>query len=246
LWSGTGAGCYGIITSNTSNKITFSAGLVTSYYQLSCKAPDATTTFVVEPNWGAQTASGGMTWTAFPFDVIAGGLGTPVTIGSGRIQDVNVSGGQIRIAGGTMKNVVVSRSDWLDSKGGTFPLDSQFVTFNVDNITVFRPGMLANHQLSWSFPRQGYVQQKKGNVSQFGTEPICWGSGNANNSAAVGDVCFYPIAQPFASLPACTSITEGYQATITDSTTNIYGATITGSGANHVHGYCNGTSWVVD
>jgi len=248
LWSGTGAGCYGIITSNTSNTITFSRGLVTNYYQMSCTAPDATTVFVVEPNWGKETTSGGMTWVAFPFDVIAGGVfGAPVALGPGtRIQDVAIAGGQIKIgglAGGTMKNVIVSRSDWLDSSGGTFPLDSQFVTFNADNVTVFRPGMLANQQLAWGFPRQGYTQQKKGNVFQIGTEPICWGKGNGTTT---GDVCFYPIAQPFANLPACTSITEGYQATITDSSAISYGATITGGGTKHVHGYCNGTNWVVD
>src|SRR5207245_7185221 len=130
--------------------------------------------FLVEPNWGTQTTSGGMTWAAFPFDVIAGGVGGgTVAIGRGsRIQDVVIAGGQIKIgglAGGTMKNVVVSRADWLDSSGGTFPLDSQFVTFNADNVTVFRPGMLANQQVVWGFPRQGYTQQWKENVFQMGT-----------------------------------------------------------------------------
>lgn len=49
----------------------------------------------------------------------------------------------------------------------------------------------------------------------------------------------------FATLPACAAGTEGGIAAITDSTTNTWGATITGSGTNHVLGYCDGTNWTV-
>lgn len=50
---------------------------------------------------------------------------------------------------------------------------------------------------------------------------------------------------PFASLPSCASKYEGSQNPVTDSTTNTWGATITGSGSNHVLAYCNGTNWTV-
>jgi hypothetical protein len=49
----------------------------------------------------------------------------------------------------------------------------------------------------------------------------------------------------FASLPACAAGTEGSFAAITDSSTNVWGATITGSSTNHVLGYCDGTNWTV-
>lgn len=49
----------------------------------------------------------------------------------------------------------------------------------------------------------------------------------------------------FSALPACVSGKEGMQAPVTDSITITNGATITGSGTNHVNGYCNGTNWVV-
>jgi len=49
----------------------------------------------------------------------------------------------------------------------------------------------------------------------------------------------------FSQLPACAGGTEGSFAAITDSTTNTWGATITGSGTNHVMGYCDGTAWTV-
>lgn len=49
----------------------------------------------------------------------------------------------------------------------------------------------------------------------------------------------------FSSLPACAAGTEGTQAAVTDSTTIVWGATIAGSGANHVLAYCDGTHWTV-
>jgi hypothetical protein len=49
----------------------------------------------------------------------------------------------------------------------------------------------------------------------------------------------------FASYPPCSSEIESATAAITDSTTNTWGATITGGGSHHVLGYCDGTSWTV-
>lgn len=49
----------------------------------------------------------------------------------------------------------------------------------------------------------------------------------------------------FSALPTCNSTTDGSIAAVSDSTTKIWGATITGGGTNHVSAYCNGTSWTV-
>ena len=49
----------------------------------------------------------------------------------------------------------------------------------------------------------------------------------------------------FSALPTCTSGVEGTIALVTDSTTNIWGATITGSGSDVVMGWCNGSAWTV-
>lgn len=59
----------------------------------------------------------------------------------------------------------------------------------------------------------------------------------------------------FSLLPACSGTVlypgggsrspEGSYATISDSSTNTWGATITGGGSNHVLGYCDGTNWTV-
>lgn len=51
--------------------------------------------------------------------------------------------------------------------------------------------------------------------------------------------------QVFSGLPSCTSSTVGLEATVTDSTTTTWGATITGSGANTVLAFCDGAHWTV-
>lgn len=52
-------------------------------------------------------------------------------------------------------------------------------------------------------------------------------------------------ATTFAKLPAASASNEGMYAAITDSTTNTWGATITGGGSLHVLAYCDGSVWSV-
>lgn len=44
----------------------------------------------------------------------------------------------------------------------------------------------------------------------------------------------------------CSSTNEGATASVSDSNTATFGASIAGGGSNHVHAYCNGTAWVVN
>lgn len=77
-------------------------------------------------------------------------------------------------------------------------------------------------------------------------------SGGTNNFAIktgagkvqFGDVLkITPVA--FSSLPTCNAGAEGTIRPITDSSSAVFNATITGGGANHVIAYCNGTNWTV-
>ncbi len=56
---------------------------------------------------------------------------------------------------------------------------------------------------------------------------------------------FQSTAVAFSALPSCVAGLEGTMAAVTDSTTITFGATITGSGSNHVLAYCDGTNWTV-
>lgn len=49
----------------------------------------------------------------------------------------------------------------------------------------------------------------------------------------------------FSTLPTCSSTFEGSTASVNDSTTNTWGATVSGSGSDHVLAYCDGTNWTV-
>ena len=49
----------------------------------------------------------------------------------------------------------------------------------------------------------------------------------------------------FGNLPTCGSGTQGMLKPVSDSTTNTWGARITGGGLDHVLAYCDGTNWTV-
>ena len=103
---GAGLGHYCSITANDATGITCAAGWVTSYAQLADAPPDKTSNFVVEPAWGTQTTSGGVTWTTFPFNVIEGDVGAGgqyITL-----ERVGAPGGQIK-AVGFFRDVFVER-----------------------------------------------------------------------------------------------------------------------------------------
>lgn len=72
------------------------------------------------------------------------------------------------------------------------------------------------------------------------------GIGTAHPVAALdvaGAIHSLPVA--FSSLPACTSALEGTQQPVMDSSTNTWGAALSGGGSDHVLAYCNGTAWTV-
>lgn len=71
---------------------------------------------------------------------------------------------------------------------------------------------------------------------EIGTTP-CFIVGNVYNRLRSGLV--------FSNLPAPSSNYEGAIASITDSNTAVWGATVAGGGANHIMAYCDGTHWTV-
>lgn len=64
---------------------------------------------------------------------------------------------------------------------------------------------------------------------------------NANN--AIVDSNNSPVA--VSRLGACGQTLEGFTHAVNDSSTNTWGAVITGKGTNHVLAYCNGANWTV-
>ena len=53
------------------------------------------------------------------------------------------------------------------------------------------------------------------------------------------------LPKTFASYQGCSASFEGSYAAVTDSSTDVWGNTVTGGGANHVLMFCDGTNWTV-
>lgn len=83
--------------------------------------------------------------------------------------------------------------------------------------------------------------------NQCRTAPVGTSTGYCASEAFVTQAFKMPLiaTQKFAVLPACNSAIEGALAAVTDSMTATWGAIITGSGTNHVLGYCDGVNWTV-
>jgi hypothetical protein len=100
----------------------------------------------------------------------------------------------------------------------------------------------------------GYYTQPQANTDNYEIAIGYNVTGNGSSTTQIGSSTitrtglgplqfFSPGA--FSGLPACASTYEGSTAAVTDSTTNTWGATITGGGSNHVLGYCDGIQWSV-
>lgn len=88
---------------------------------------------------------------------------------------------------------------------------------------------------------------------------LTWGSDNNGNlrtksSAGIGTGSLSSLnfggmigttPQLFSTLPTCAAGTEGLTANVTDSSTAVWGATVTGSSGNHILARCNGSNWTV-
>jgi hypothetical protein len=82
-----------------------------------------------------------------------------------------------------------------------------------------------------------------GNLNVLSGTTLIAPSLNSQYINGVSSLSFVP--QAFSALGTCNSGLEGQTAAITNSTTATNGATITGGGAHHVWGYCNGSNWLV-
>jgi len=192
--AGTGNGEYCAITSNTATVITCAAGWVTNYYQLAIVSPDASSKFVIEPNWSLHpTTSGTVTFVPFDFNVIEGTLGGP--IGDGELYDVDAPGGQIKIGGpySELKHVFVSRSDW-NSAG--FILEDALQLPDYEDVYIDKPDQAINvggttKRIPWTFFRNSGANSFYSGVTQknMGTKPICWSYGQNGGGQSANDVC---------------------------------------------------------
>jgi hypothetical protein len=197
--SGTNAGCYGIVTSNTAQTVTVTSWL-TTYGQVLCSAPDSTSTFVVEPNWGTQTTSGGMTWAPLNEIGLCGLLdATTLACLSGtvaRIENMDLPGDQASLqlndTTTTVDTLHVTRPDWLITSGN---LNNNFNASQIKNVIMDFPALSqtgGKKYQSWKFNRTpiagGTVIFNGYSQNNVGTQPIVWSAGVQGGGVAADDV----------------------------------------------------------
>ena len=186
--AGTGIGHYCLITANDATSVTCSGGWLTQFYRLPQATPDNTSQFVIEPNWGTQFTSGGVTWAAFEFNAIDGAPAGGKVSGGSLIEDVWINGGKIAIGGnggGIMHRVIVSRPDWIDTGGQGYPVDTPYESFRADQVTVSRPGgtvylpaTATTYSLTWGMPRFNGSTQFKAFSWDQRQDAIVWSTGS--------------------------------------------------------------------
>jgi len=192
--SGKGNGEYCVITSNAASVISCAAGWMTNYYHLGIVDPDASSKFVVEPNWASHpTSSGTVTFASYNFNVIEGNAGGPIA--DGQLYDVSAPGGQIKIGGpySELRHVFVSRPDW-NSAG--FVLDDSLQLADYDDIYVEKPDQDINvggttKRIPWTLFRNSGGNSFYSGITQqnMGTKPICWSYGQNGEGQSANDVC---------------------------------------------------------
>jgi hypothetical protein len=158
--------------------------------------------------------------------VVIGGAGAGgVTIASGVTADGNIYGGSTSNFGSQSRGYF------------KFPSDGVFTLLNNAGTDFSR---LQFGGTTSSFPG---LKRNGSALEVVLADDSTYTQLNAKTLVAVAGGSLRVGATTFASLPA--SPVEGMHATVTDSTTATWGATITGGGANHVLAYYNGTNWTV-
>lgn len=191
ILSGSGALQYGIITANDATTLTVAGGWVTQFKDIAITSPNATSTFVVEPNWGTQFTSGTTTFALYSFNVIEGGLGS---IGNVDIDGMSISyGGQLKVGSSSnLRNMSVIRSDWLWQVGNSnIPLDDTPVNFRTENIYASNIDVAGNlGNLPWKIVRNGFVSTPFTDLTQRqqGTQWTLFDQGQPGGGLGYGQV----------------------------------------------------------
>lgn len=192
IWSGTGVNAYCLVTSNTANTFTCTGGWLTDLLGTTTAfTPDATTRYFVEPAWGTQFTSGGVTWAAL--NRLEGG-------GTCHLHNVFIPGEQLNCGGfSVLEGVQVTRADWAPTSGG-FPLDNLATQTHFDGVMAGITstagagiGILSNCCFrSYNFRRNGITGLSSVGVDQKGSIPIGWAMGQAGGGVATVDLLLGP------------------------------------------------------
>lgn len=298
---------YCVITSNTANTFTCSGGWLDRYENQTISNPINGTTYIVEPNWGTQTTSGGITWAALTkqdMGCVACGGNSNAGYNGVFIPGVQIAGfGGVSLAS-TRIDAIVFPGQGYFSYTGPYNANGFLLAAglsgngpgggggSINGNYIRKPLFYATGQTNTQGVGSSAGSSNSLSAIRGEQTQTCWLGGPSNGANNLGtDVCegtsvgaapntgtwyienssatagtsagkrmtfdpngilttpqtFNITPKTFASYSACGAgvTVNGAFGTVTDSTTNINGATVTGGGSNAVAMYCNGTNWVV-
>lgn len=170
------------------------------------------------------------TGSSGPATVVSGVLNIPQYTGGGGISGLTT--GQVGIAGSattlTSSIPIAGAGPGLTSgpNSGVTPGDVALFTGTGGQIT---DGAIAGSNI----------------MTLSGTQTVTGAKTFSSTVTVTGGSGIQLSVGAFSTLPTCNSGAEGTTAGVNDSTTNTWGATITGSGSDHVMAYCDGSAWTV-
>jgi hypothetical protein len=150
-----------------------------------------------------------------------------------------VASGQVAITNGnpTLSGLNCNNINWYENGAGTYYYTVRRTAHGTSPTSL---GIIGSPVWPYQNTEYGYTLQDCGGAGDTSSAEVT----NTTGSLAVaGNLTLKPGL--FSVLPTCASGTEGTHGAVTDSTTNTWGATITGSGSNHVLAYCDGSNWTV-
>lgn len=187
ILAGTGKYLYGIISSNTSDTLTVSSWL-TKYEEITDTAPDSTSFFVIEPNWGTATSSGTVDFVERDFYAISGLANSSYATTANVVADglYLTHQGKVR-AKGSFKNVIATRTDWLSPHSNI--LDDTDIYTYWENVNVFEGAAGSTYKrLAWNAPRNRSGADTYSNQEQKGTSKLVWSAGQAGGGTSYQDL----------------------------------------------------------
>ena len=200
---------------------------------------------------GADTGSGGASGTSISTEVDNDVLNVATNSGVGYELDVNFNG---QVAdGGISRGIFLTGGGATGNNTSSVALDIQHGAYDgswlpwstgisvrsaVNDVQLYKSSAGEAGFFLQAFDQAGnelYHIDKNGYVKAAGL------TANGNISGST----LQTAAAALSSFGACSSSNEGREAAIVDSTTNAWGATISGGGSYHVLGYCDGSAWTV-
>lgn len=189
IMTGAGKYQYGVITGNTATTLTCAAGFVSDFLiradtglPVIITTPDATSTFLIEPNWSAGPTSSGTVNFAV-LNVFSLGDPSLPELFQGNLENFGAGvGTQAYLNNVQMNNVSFTRSDWFTSN--TNALDTTYSGVRFDRVTVQRWRAGLDEYVPWTVPRNGIPGFRDYSWTQRNAQWIVWSCGDTGGGAS--------------------------------------------------------------